>query len=127
MRDRKICASLILKAAAEVLFEVVADGTVELHAHDSHAAALPQQLFHLFAKISAFYAEGFIVHLNIRIAGNAEHGLFKYIVHFEHMVSVGEQNILSENIAQTVSPAGTQPAAAMRARAADRAVRSFCG
>lgn len=60
--------------------------------------ALPQQLFHLFAKISAFYAEGFIVHLNIRIAGNAEHGLFKYIVHFEHMVSVGEQNILGENM-----------------------------
>lgn len=61
---------------------------------------LPQQLFHLFAKISAFYAEGLIVHLNIRIAGNAEHGLFKYIVHFEHMVSVGEQNILGENIAR---------------------------
>ena len=79
---------------------MVADGTADLHAHDSHAAALPQQLFHLFAKISAFYAEGLIIHLNIRIAGNAEHGLFKYIVHFEHMVSVGEQNILGENIAR---------------------------
>ena len=46
---------------------MVADGTVDLHAHDSHAAALPQQLFHLFAKISAFYDEGFIVHLNIDV------------------------------------------------------------
>ncbi len=63
---------------------------------------LPQQLFHLFAKISAFYAEGLVIHLNIRIAGNAEHGLFKYIVHFKHMVSVGEQNILGENIARRV-------------------------
>ena len=98
-RQENLCIA-DLKATAEVLFEMVADGTVDLHAHDSHAAALPQQLFHLFAKISAFYAEGLIVHLNIRIAGNAEHGLFKYIVHFEHMVSVGEQNILGENIAR---------------------------
>ena len=100
MRDKENLCIADLKAAAEVLFEVVADGTVDFHAHDSHTAALPQQLFHLFAKISAFYAEGLVVHLNIRIAGNAEHGLFKYIVHLEHMVSVGEQNILGENIAR---------------------------
>lgn len=100
VRDRKICASLTSKRLRKCSLKWSLMGRIDLHADDSHAAALPQQLFHLFAKISAFYAEGLVVHLNIRIAGNAEHSLFKYVVHLEHMVSVGEQNILSENIAR---------------------------
>ena len=82
-----------------MLFEVVADWAVDLHAHDSHAAALTEQLLHLFAEIAAFYAEGLVVHLNIRVAGDAEHGLFQHVVHLEHMVSIGEQNVLGENVA----------------------------
>ena len=79
---------------------MVADGAGQLDAHDRHATAAAQQLFHLGAEIALLRAEGFVIRVDIRITGDAEYGLFQHVVHFEYMAGVFEQNILNGYIAR---------------------------
>ena len=92
-----------IKAAAEILLEMVADRAVELDAHHRHAAALAQQLFHLFAEVALIRAKGLVVRVDVRIAGDAEHGFFQHVVHLEHIARVFEQDVLDRHIARLVA------------------------
>ena len=87
-----------LEAGAEVFLEVVADRAVEFNAHHGHTAALAQELFHPFAEVPLLRAERFVVRIDVRVAGDAEHGFFQHVVHLEHMVRVFEQDILDRNV-----------------------------
>ena len=89
-----------VKAAAEVFLKMIADRPVQFNAHDRHPAALAKQLLHFPAEVALLRAEGLVVRVDIRVAGDAEYGLFQHVVHLKYTAGVFEQNILDRDIAR---------------------------
>ena len=92
---------LHLEAVPEILGKMAADGLVQLQTHYRQTAALLEQLFHLLAEIH-LPVKGFIIRVDIRIAGDAKHYLLQHVIHAENVIGVFIEHGLHRHIAPLV-------------------------